>query len=519
MGEPCWNQAIRKSGEKIPLRCANFRFRASQQARRMNRGSERMQRIAADKRSRSRLVKTREILMLNDQTKFRSYAFLAGLCFSILAGVCSAADALPAFPGAEGFGANTPGGRGGKVLVVTNLEDFLPREKPIEGSLRAACMTKGPRIVVFRVSGTIPLKAPLDIREPFLTLAGQSAPGDGICLKNFGLSILTNDVVVRHLRVRPGDELGPEYKKAGKSFTPDGISIAGAARNVVVDHCSVSWAIDECLSVSGAGITDVTVQWCIVSESLNDSFHNKGKHGYASLLRCNGNLSFHHNLYAHHSSRSPRPGTYGEGSVLLDFRNNVIHDSVGYSAADPVRMNYVGNFIKRPRKESAFNVGGEKTSLFAAGNEMERDGQVITDQWTIVSRATEQNRVEKEFPVPPVNVTNPRILCAVFQRECGATLPRRDKVDERIIDQLIKGAGNLINSQAEVGGYPELRTKNVPADADNDGMPDAWEKEHGLDAANAADAAKDADGDGYTNIEEFLNRKDPTKKGRRAAGR
>lgn len=428
----------------------------------------------------------------------------------LLGGVSFAEPAIPAFPGAEGSGVNTAGGRGGKVIIVTTLDDDVTgKEKSLPGSLRAALLAKGPRIVVFEVSGTIALKAPLKISEPFITVAGQSAPGDGICLKNYGLSIATHDVVIRHLRVRPGDELGPEFKKQGKGFSPDGISIAAPSRNVVVDHCSVSWAIDECLSVSGAGITDVTVQWCLVSESLNDSFHEKGPHGYGSLLRANGNLSFHHNLYAHHSSRSPRPGTYGDGSVLLDFRNNVIHDSKGYSAKDPVRMNYIGNYIRRPRSH-VFQVGGEKTQLFVEGNYLVDDGERNREQWNLISGASAVNRRTEPFSVVPVTTQTAQEAYQSIAKSAGATLPRRDAVDARVVSQLAVGTGGLINSQSEVGGWPELRPATPPADADRDGMPDAWEQRYGLDSRDAKDASQDKDGDGYTSLEEYLNGTDPT---------
>ena len=310
---------------------------------------------------------------------------------------------IPAFPGAQGFGCRTIGGRGGKVLFVTNLKDYIPgREKPVAGSLRSACAAQGSRTVIFRISGTIPLKTGLRISEPYLTIAGQSAPGEGICLKNYGTAIRTHDVVLRHIRFRPGDEMGPVYKKRGKSFSSDSIEVNVPSHHVVIDHCSISWSIDECLSISGAGITDVTVQWCIISESLNDSFHTKGPHGYGSLLRTNGNVTFHHNLYAHHKSRSPRPGTYGEGSILLDFRNNVVHDSIGYSGADPVRMNYVGNYIKRSGKY-VFKIGGETTRIYAAGNFLVDGGQRNKQQWNLISRNTEKNRMKAAFPVAAVS--------------------------------------------------------------------------------------------------------------------
>jgi pectate lyase len=240
---------------------------------------------------------------------------------------------LRAFPGAEGFGANSVGGRGGAVCIVDTLKDYHPGQKaqpavkrnatgeiicparpaidaeePIPNSLRACLNSNGPRTILFAVAGTIELKAPLVVREPYLTIAGQSAPGGGICLKNFGLSVsATHDVIIRYLRVRPGDQ-------ARRAF--DAINI-GASRNVIIDHCSTSWAIDETLSISSAGSNNVTVQWCFITESLHDSYHPKGPHGMGSLLRTNGDVSFHHNFYAHHNARSPRPGTYGEDRSIF----------------------------------------------------------------------------------------------------------------------------------------------------------------------------------------------------------
>ena len=179
---------------------------------------------------------------------------------------------IPAFPGAEGFGAATPGGRGGRVIAVTNLNDDGP------GSLRAACEADGPRIVVFRVSGTITLAKKLIVRNPYLTIAGQTAPGDGICLRNFTFVIATHDVVVRYLRSRLGDLTAQ---------IDDSITLARGARNVILDHCSATWSIDEALSLAG-DVSNVTVQWCLIAEALNQSKHTKGSHGYGSLSRANG---------------------------------------------------------------------------------------------------------------------------------------------------------------------------------------------------------------------------------------
>ena len=429
----------------------------------------------------------------------------------------SAAEKLAAFPGAEGFGMYARGGRGGKVLLVTNLGDYVPgREKAIPGSLRAACEAKGPRIVAFRVSGTIPLKGTLSIREPFLTLAGQSAPGGGICLKNHQTVVQTHDVVIRHLRFRPGDEPAAEFRKRGRGFAPDALSIAGSSRqpvrDIILDHCSTSWAIDEVLSVSGAGITNVTVQWCIISESLNRSSHQKGAHGYGSLLRCNGNVTFHHNIYAHHRSRSPRPGTYGEGSILLDFRNNLVYNSVGYSAADPVRMNYVGNYIKRPTRRHAFSIGGPATRMYVHANFMAGAGERNKDDWRLIAGAKPHNRMTEPFPVAAVATDSAAKAYERLLASCGATLPARDAVDARIAEEIKTGKGRIINSQKDVGGWPELESTPAPKDADRDGMPDAWETTHGLDPSDPSDAARDTDGDGYTNIEEWLNGTDPGKR-------
>lgn len=413
----------------------------------------------------------------------------------------------PAFPGAEGFGAFTPGGRGGKVMLVTKLDDYGRGEEPIPGSLRAAVEAAGPRIVVFRVSGTISLKQGLVVRNPHITIAGQSAPGGGICLKDRSAAVTTHDVIIRHMRFRPGDEPVEEFRKRGKRFEPDALSVGQGAHNVIIDHCTASWAIDEVLSVSGEGITDVTVQWCVISESLNQSAHGKGKHGYGSLLRCNGNVTFHHNLYAQHASRCPRPGTYGEGSILLDFRNNVIHNGKGYSAADPVRMNYVGNYIYTTQGRG-FYIGGEATKVFADGNFQVGAGRKNEDQWQLIGRAKEVHMMKMPFAAAPVTTDTAQDTFQRVLASAGAILPQRDAADRRVITDARQGKAKLIDSQSEVGSWPALAKAPPPKDADSDGMPDEWEAEHGLDPQKT-DNNGDADEDGYTNIEEYLNGTDP----------
>ncbi len=411
---------------------------------------------------------------------------------------------LPSFPGAQGFGCHTPGGRGGEVLFVTNLRDYVPgEESPLPGSLRAACEAKGPRTVVFRVSGTIPLKALLQISEPYLTLAGQTAPGGGICLKDHGTLVRTHDVVIRHMRFRPGDEVGMRLAEVGKKWETDALG-GTECSNVVIDHCSTSWANDEVLSFTSC--TDITVQWCLITESLNRSTHAKGRHGYGGLVAymSDGRATQHHNLWAYHSSRCPRPGSgpdcKGPG-LLYDFRNNVVFKGgTGYSAkgADKIRMNYVGNFIL---SSGAFSsTSGVK--MYQSGNLHNRED---TGWGMIRGQCT---RMSEPFNVPAVRTDPAAEAFGRVLADAGATLPVRDAVDKRIVANVKEGRGSLIDTQSQVGGWPELESAPPPVDKDNDGMPDAWEEKHRL-RSGVADNNGDIDGDGYTNLEEYLNSTDP----------
>ena len=397
-----------------------------------------------------------------------------------------------AFPTAEGFGQYSKGGRGGKVYFVTKLLDNRSDIPMIKGSLREAVEAEGPRTVIFKVSGTIHLQRPLIITNPFITIAGQSAPGDGICLSQHEVQIRTNDVIIRHLRIRPGDTLGKIFKKHGKSWSADALNITKGSKNVIVDHCSMSWGNDEVCSVSGEGITNVTVQWSFITESLNDSTHEKGPHGYGSLIRTNGNISFHHNLYAYHRSRSPRPGTYGEGSILFDFRNNfMFKGGQGYTSKDPVRMNFIANWHEntpfKAREACQFFAQGNK-GIFSGGRQLKREFKVAT----VKTSSAEQAKKD-------------------ILKFSGATLPVRDKIDQRIVDQISKNKGSIINSQNDVGGYCLLTKGTALKDSDNDGMPDNWELKFKLDVQKESNNI-DTDSDGYTDLEEFLNNTDPTQK-------
>lgn len=439
------------------------------------------------------------------QDTIRLSVILAVSAFALVMAAQAAEKALPAFPGAEGFGSQTPGGRGGKVLFVTNLEDYLPRkEPPVSGSLRAAVEAKGPRTIVFRTGGMIELKTQLRIGEPFLTIAGQTAPGDGICLKDYDVSVRdTHDVVIRYLRVRPGDVSKKEL---------DGLSVY-RAKNVLIDHCSVSWSVDEALSVTGEGCTNVTVSWCLITESLNNSVHGKGSHGYGSLIRTDGDITYHHNLYAHHKTRCPRPGTYGkERGILLDFRNNVIYDwmsPAGYTAEDKATLNYIGNYAKPGPSTTArrrmFEVEGASTTLYASGNFIEGAGEANDQPWALIEDAEKATRLPEPLPVAPVTTHSAKEAYELVLKHGGANRPVRDPVDSRVVEQVLAGTGRVIDTQGDVGGWPAYRRGETPPDGDDDGMPDAWEQSHGLDPRNPTDAGLDRDGDGYTNVEEYIN--------------
>jgi pectate lyase len=428
------------------------------------------------------------------------------------------AVSVPAFPGAEGFGAQSIGGRGGKVLFVTNINDSGP------GSLREAVETEGPRIVIFRISGTIALKSAIAITKPYITIAGQTAPGDGICLKNHALVIAASHVIVRYIRCRPGDNAKAES---------DSISIS-SGRDIIVDHCSASWSVDETLSASSRGqLGNVTVQWCIISESLDNSIHHKGSHGYGSLIRGSfGNgYTYHHNLYAHHHARLPRPGNYVDSSrdpegFILDFRNNVIYnwagDAAGYNSDGPngtnsiTKMNFIGNYYKAGTNSTGSLAFSERThSARAWFSRNCMNGNYPDDPWSLVSfnkfsdEDTKAYKQSEPIPVPAVKTDDAIDGYKRILAEAGAVLPKRDAVDIRIVNEVKNGTGKIINDEQQVGGWPELKSAKPPQDSDRDGMPDDWEKQFGFDPDDAADGNGDSDSDGYTNLEEYLNNTKP----------
>ncbi|HEX8302805.1 pectate lyase [Sphingomonas sp.] len=427
---------------------------------------------------------------------------------ALQAGGPAASHIVPAFPGAEGAGAASLGGRGGRVLFVTNLEDSGP------GSLRAAVETKGPRTILFRVSGTIKLLKPLAIREGRVTIAGQSAPGDGITLRDHMLQISADDVVVRYIRSRLGDESKTES---------DAITIT-KGRRIILDHVSASWSVDETLSVSAnytipeQGFYDVTVQWSIISESLTRSLHAKGEHGYGSLVRGGrgSKVSFHHNLWASHSARMPRPGNYSGPDVdpigaFFDFRSNVFYNwgstRSGYNAdkATLSRYNFVDNaYIAGPQSKApiAFNEANMLAKAYFSGNSM--NGSIPSDPWSLVTGVQPEGyRLAQPIDVAPVRSDPEASAYRRVLASAGASKVR-DAVDVRVVAGVRDRTGSQIDSQRDVGGWPQLKSAPAPEDSDQDGLPDAWERSHGLNPKSASDANKDRNGDGYTNLEEWL---------------
>lgn len=437
---------------------------------------------------------------------FRSLLLLAtaGICF---AASTFAAAPLPAFPGAEGFGAHTPGGRGGKVLFVTNLDDSGP------GSFRAACEAEGPRTVIFRVSGTIALKRDLTVRNPYLTIAGQTAPGEGICLRDYTFGIATHDVIVRYLRARHGD---------ASRHQSDALDLLNGSTNVIIDHCSATWSVDECLSLSG-NVSNVTVQWCLIGESLRQSLHTKGAHGFGSLSRANGPVTWHHNLWLHNDARNPRLGdNYGRGPTFptFDVRNNVIYNFGGTASGltqGKLKINYVANYLRAGPSSTAatpIHIGNKpldsditffiRDNVYDGHPDLSADNSKFIDDYELDGKRQVQ-LTDTPFPAAPVS-TSPAIsaLEAVLA-SVGANRPARDSVDARLVADVHNRTGKMINSQNEVGGWPELKSTSAPLDSDNDGLPDAWEKSHGLDPANPADSGQSSSPDGYTFLEDYLH--------------
>ena len=450
-----------------------------------------------------------------------------------------------AFPGAEGGGAYSFGGRGGKVYVVKNLNDSGP------GSLREACEQGGARIVVFNVAGIIRLKSPISIRAPYITIAGQSAPGDGVCIAGESIWIDTHDVVIRYMRFRRGE--------TGVLRRDDAIGGNGVG-NIIIDHVSASWGLDENMSMyrhvyhteDGKAVklptVNVTIQNSIFSEAL-DTYN----HSFGSTIG-GLNSTFMRNLWANNISRNPSIGMYGD----FGFVNNVVFNWWNRSADggdNNSLYNFINNYYKpgpitptdkpighRILKPESGRAADKRTlygKVYVNGNIVEGNERVTKNNWDggiqiedmpNAGRYTDSIRVNQPLPMAKVTTVSATEAYEYVLKNVGASLPKRDPVDTRIVETVKTGKifykengktgvgkefikrrlpedsykQGIISDISQVGGYPEY--KGTPyKDSDNDGMPDAWEAKNGLNPKNATDASMDRNKDGYSNIEEYLN--------------
>jgi hypothetical protein len=460
---------------------------------------------------------------------------------------------IPAFPGAMGGGAQTPGGRGGKIFVVTSLEDSG------KGTFREALEAVGARTVVFNVSGIIRLKKPITVRAPYITIAGQTAPGDGICVAGESVLLDTHDIIIRYMRFRRGET---EVTRRDDAL---GGNVIG---NVIIDHCSMSWGLDENISLyrhqfqvneksklEKLPAVNVTIQNTISSEGL-DTYN----HAFGSTI---GGLNsmFIRNLWADNISRNASVGMYGS----FNFVNNVVFnwwnrtlDGGDYRS----QYNIINNYFKpgpitptdQPiryriiKPESGYISPKRFGKAFVDGNFIAGSPEVTADNWNggvqledlspeVTKDFLAQIKQNKAFPMPPISIMKADQTYDFVLENAGATLPKRDAVDERIVKQVRTGKievkdglentigkefikrrlpadsykKGIITHPNQVGGYPEYKGKAYK-DSDNDGIPDAWEKKFGLNPKDASDANKDSNGDGYTNLEKYFNGIDPNSK-------
>ncbi len=442
----------------------------------------------------------------------------------------------------EGGGAAVTGGDGGAVYRVTRLDDELNPNTglPMNGTLRYAVTQLGARRVLFSVSGTIHLKSELSIKNHNLTIDGQSAPGDGICIADYPLVINANNVIVRFIRVRLGDESLKEF---------DAISV-NDAQGVVLDHLSCSWSVDECVSCYGN--TDFTMQYCIVSESLKNSVHGKGNHGYGGIWG-GTNASFHHNLLAHHDSRNPRfDHDYVNAKHIgpIDFVNNVVYNWKGNSAyggegssnsGGGRHINFVNNYYKpgpaTPKPSSDLRSVGTRLvdpwtacsnctkkyggsvvapKIYLTGNIMTSSDAVTADNWKGATHSGSDIQASARWTDGMTRLKNEQRADEAYETvlaKAGCSLVR-DAVDTRIISEVREGkytyqgsngsTGGLIDTQSDVGGWPELKEGTAPADSDYDGMPDEWEEKYGLNPKDASDAKQKTLVTGHTNLDVYM---------------
>lgn len=419
--------------------------------------------------------------------------------------------ALPAFPGAEGFGADTIGGRGGRVIEVVNLN------AKGSGSFVAAVAAQGPRIVVFRIGGTIVLTNDVMVTNPYLTIAAQTAPGGGIALRGAALRINTHDVIVRGLRIRVGDGPGPNPDNRDALGIQTNL-ISPTTYNIIVDHCSLSWAIDENTSIYGLG-HDISYQWNIISEGLYQSLATTGPGGRGFLAKDKGamrNISMHHNLLAHNLARNPELAgdPNGDNTLTGEIINNISYNWVSYCMRlehGLLKVNVIGNICKAGVDSHATrglileNDMVTGTAVYVSHNLGPNRPTDSGDDWLFVSGPSSYRVNSPAFVGSGITTESPAAAYASVLDKAGAIVPTRDSSDLRVVDHVRNGTGHVIDSQAQVGGWPVLAPGTPLQDTDHDGMPDSWETAHGLNLNNSADGKQDRDGDGYTNVEEYLN--------------
>lgn len=464
-----------------------------------------------------------------------------------------------AFPGAEGFGRYTTGGRGGKVYYVTTLQDGTH-----EGTLRYALSQQGPRTIIFNVAGTITLKRNLKITNGDLTIAGQTAPGQGICIAGYPVTLHADNIIIRYLRFRVGNESGGE---------PDGLA-GSRNKNVIIDHCSISWSVDECCSIYGG--ENLTVQWCLISESLRTAGHSKGKHGYGAIWG-GTKASFHHNLLAHHESRVPRLGPHAstQENEYVDMRNNVFYNWAGEGCygGEGMKVNIVNNYYKpgpaTPRNSKiSYRIAaiGVRTTEYCTGrdgkpnvwkpmehvwgryyvngNVIDGNPEVTKDNWTKgiyeqINNAncdftfTEQVKNEIRLHTPletDVITTHSASQAYRLVLAYAGCAKNRDIIDSRIVEETRNGTATYFGSispdakkfpglidlpddakpDGAVSAWPELSNQHTKLssiiDSDGDGMPDEWEIDNNLNPNDASDSIKTTlSEEGYTNLEVYLN--------------
>lgn len=461
-------------------------------------------------------------------------------------------NTIPAFPGAEGGGAYTAGGRGGKVIVVTSLADEGP------GTLREACETGGARIIVFNVSGVIRLNSPINVRAPYVTIAGQTAPGDGVCVTGGSFLIDTHDVVIRHMRFRRGMQ--------DVAFRDDALG-GNAVGNIIIDHCSASWGLDENMSIyrhvynraaDGYGLklptVNITIQNSVFSEAL-DAYN----HAFGATIGGHNSM-FCRNLFASNISRNCSVGMNGGFNLV----NNVIYNwwNRSVDGGDNTSLfNIINNYYKpgpitpldkpisyRILKPEAGRDKSQPVSFgkaYVNGNIVDGNSKVTKNNWDggvqVFNEAHADEhmaniKVDQPFDMPPVAIMDAKAAYSFVLSNVGANFPRRDAVDARIVKTVKTGKAiyvenapeftspfvkrrlpadsyklGIITDIRQVGGLPEYKGESY-LDTDGDGMPDAWEKANGLNPNNPADATLDCNGDGYTNIEKYINGIDTQKK-------